>query len=155
VTQNIRLRTLIPLLAGLALVTGCIQATPTPEPTSRVRLSTGLVLTFTGQVQNELALSMADLEGMDVVEKTIEHPKDGDQTYTGLMLSTLLEEGQPSGDAILTFTASDAYSVDVPVRDAEACADCMVAFDGDTLRLLMPGFGSSFWVKDVVSIEAK
>lgn len=32
----------------------------------------------------------------------------------------------------------------------------MVAFyDQDSLRLVMPGFGSSFWVKDLVSIEAK
>jgi molybdate/tungstate transport system substrate-binding protein len=114
-----------------------------------------VALAFTGQVGNELALSMTDLEGMDVVERTVEHPKDGDQTYTGLMLTTLLELAQPTDDATLTFTASDAYAVDVPVSEAWACADCMVAFDGDTLRLAMPGFGSSYWVKDVVSIEAR
>jgi molybdate/tungstate transport system substrate-binding protein len=112
-------------------------------------------LTFTGQVENELTLSMADLEGMDVVNKTIEHPKDGEQTYTGVTLDTLIEEAQPSDEATLTFTASDAYSVDVPVSDAKACADCRVAFEDGTLRLVMPGFGSSYWVKDVVSVEAK
>jgi len=32
----------------------------------------------------------------------------------------------------------------------------MVVFhDDNSLRLTMPGFGSSFWVKDLVSIEAK
>ncbi|MGC9335912.1 MAG: molybdopterin-dependent oxidoreductase [Anaerolineae bacterium] len=154
-TQSIPLRTLLPLLAALALLTGCTQATPAPEPTSRTGLSTGPALTFTGQVQNELSLSRADLEAMDLVDETIEHPKDGGQTYTGVKLTTLLEQAQPSGDRTLTFTASDAYSVDVPLSDAEACAECMLAFDGDTLRLLMPGFGSSFWVKDVVAIEAK
>ncbi|MFP3880275.1 MAG: tungstate ABC transporter substrate-binding protein WtpA [Dehalococcoidia bacterium] len=112
-------------------------------------------LTFTGKVDNKLSLSMADLQGMDVVEKTIEHPKKGEQTYTGIMMSTLLEEAQPNEGATLTFTASDAYSVDVPLSDARACTDCMVTFDDGTLRLVMPDLGSSYWVKDVVSIEAK
>ena len=120
-----------------------------PEPAGTA------ALTFTGRVENELALSMVDLEQMDVVEKTIEHPKDGNQTYTGVLLSTLLEQAQPEDDTILTFTASDAYSVEVPVSEAKACADCMAAFDGDILRLVMPDFGSSYWVKDVVSAEAK
>lgn len=112
-------------------------------------------LAFTGKVEKELSLSWADLEGLDVVERTIEHPKDGAQTYIGVSLSTLVEESQPGDGATLTFTASDAYSVQVPVSEANACGDCMLAFDGDILRLVMPGFGSSFWVKDVVSVEAK
>jgi ABC-type molybdate transport system substrate-binding protein len=112
-------------------------------------------LTFTGKVENRLGLSRADLDSMEVVDKTIEHPKNGAQTYTGIMLHVLLEEAHPSDDATLTFTASDAYSVDVPFGEAKTCVDCLVAFDGDRLRLVMPGFGSSFWVKDVVSIEAK
>jgi len=149
-----RIWRLIILIAALALASGCAQTAPTAESTPE--LSDDPLLSFTGEVENQLALSMTNLHGMDVVDKTIEHPKDGDQIYTGIMLSTLLDEAQPSDDAILTFTAVDAYSVDMPVSDAEACADCMVAFyDQDSLRLVMPGFGSSFWVKDLVSIEAK
>lgn len=147
--------TLAAFIAALALASGCAQPAATPAPTTASEPPGEAALSFTGQVENELSLSRADLEGMEVVERTIEHPKDGDQTYTGIMLTTLLGEAQPMADATLTFTASDAYSVDVPVSEAEACADCMVAFDGDSLRLVMPGFGSSFWVKDLVSVEAK
>jgi hypothetical protein len=155
VTQKTLLRTLLLLLALGVMAAGCSQATPAPQAAAETYSSAEPVLTFTGQVENPLSLSRADLEGMGVVEKAIEHPKDGVQMVTGILLSTLLEGAEPSRDATLTFTASDAYSVDVPVGDAEVCTDCMVAFDGDTLRLIMPGFGSSFWVKEVVSIEAK
>jgi DMSO/TMAO reductase YedYZ molybdopterin-dependent catalytic subunit len=141
------------LIAALALVGGCAQPAPTAEQPPQ--LSDDPLLSLTGEVENQLSLSMADLHGMDVVERTIAHPKDGNQTYTGVTLITLLERAQPADSATLTFTAADAYSVEVPVGDARACADCLVAFDGDALRLVMPGFGSSYWVKDVVSVEAR
>jgi hypothetical protein len=153
---------LIALVVVVSLMTGCNQATPTAAPTEPTegdsqssQSSDETLLTVTGQVETELSLSRADLERMEVVERTIEHPKDGEQTYTGVTLDVLIEQAQPSEDATLTFTASDAYSVDVPASDAEACTDCMVAFQDSTLRLVMPSFGSSYWVKDVVSIEAK
>jgi len=159
-TVKRRIGSLIILITALVLTVGCASATPVPvEPTeeeTQVSEPGGeALLTFTGQVENELALSRAELEALGVVERTIEHPKDGDQTYTGVTLGRLLEEAQPSDDATLTFTAIDAYSVDVPLSDARACADCMITFHGESLRLIMPGFGSSFWVKDLVSIEAK
>ncbi len=113
------------------------------------------VLTFTGKVENVLTLSRADLEGMDVIELTTEHPKKGEQTYTGVLLSTLLEQAKPSDDTTLSIIASDAYTVDISISDIRACADCMIAFDGDILRMVMPGMESNFWVKDVVCIEIK
>jgi hypothetical protein len=149
---------LVALILALSLATGCgssAPAEPTEAPSEASASAGEIALAFTGKVENELTLSMADMKGVDVVERTIEHPKNGEQTYEGVMLSTLLEEAKPSEDATLTFTATDAYSVDVPVSDARACADCMVVFEGNALRLVMPDFGSSYWVKDVVSIEAK
>jgi molybdate/tungstate transport system substrate-binding protein len=145
-----------PVTADMDKLPDALQEMVEPAGGGEAEESNGeAALTFTGQVENELSLAMADLEGMDVVEKTIEHPKDGEQAYTGVLLSTLIAKAQPSDDATLTFTATDAYSVDVPVSEAKACADCMVVFQDGSLRLAMPGFGSSFWVKDVVSIEAK
>jgi len=135
------------------LAAGCSGTASSPQPTQAP--AGDPILTFTGEVGNELALSMADLQGMDVVDRTMPGPKGGEEeTYTGVPLTALIERAQPADDATLTFTAVDAYSVQVPVSDAEACADCMVAFDGDSLRLAMPDFGSSYWVKDLVSIEA-
>ena len=160
-TQRRHLPVLVMLVIVWVLATACTQirtggpAVQSAEPAQASAPSGEAVLTFTGKVGNELHLSGADLEQMDAVDKSIEHPKEGDQTYTGVTLGTLLGEAKPADDTTLTFTATDAYSVDVPVSDAEACADCMVAFNDSSLRLIMPGFGSSYWVKDLVSIEAK
>lgn len=153
------IRTLVMLLIILALMAGCTQATPTSAPLTSSESTAApageIVLTFTGKVKHELTLSMADLEGLGTVQKTLEHPKDGKQSYTGVLLSTLLEQAQPDPGTTLAITASDGYSVVVAIEDAKACADCLIAFTEGSLRLLMPGFGSSFWVKDVASIEAK
>ncbi|MDY6875051.1 MAG: tungstate ABC transporter substrate-binding protein WtpA [Chloroflexota bacterium] len=128
---------------------GMVEAAPTTPP-----LAADAALRVTGAVENELALSRADLEAMGAEELTVEHPKKGEQTYEGVRLSKVLEAASPTGTA-LTFTADDGYTVDLPLADAQACADCLVAFDGDSLRMAMPGMEGSFWVKGMVAIEVK
>jgi len=111
-------------------------------------------LNITGAVENELALSRADLEEMGAEELTVEHPKKGDQTYEGVRLSKILEAAGPTGDT-LTFVADDGYTVDLALADAQACEDCLIAFDGDSLRAAMPGMPSNVWVKGVIEIAIK
>jgi len=119
-----------------------------PQPAAKAALS------MTGAVENELALSIADLEALGVEDLSVEHPRKGAQTYEGVRLSKILEAAVPTGDT-LTFTAADDYSIDLPLADAQACADCLVAFDEGSLRLAMPEMESALWVKDLVSIEVK
>ena len=73
------IRTFIMLLITLALMAGCTQATPTPEPLAPSESTAApageIVLTFTGKVQRELTLSMADLEGLGTVKKTSSTPR--------------------------------------------------------------------------------
>jgi tungstate transport system substrate-binding protein len=114
----------------------------------------GAALSVTGAVENELALSVADLEAMGTEELALEHPKKGTQTYEGVRLSKVLDAAKPTGET-LTFVAADGYSIDLPLADAQACADCLVAFDEGSLRLAMPEMESALWVKDLVSIEVK
>jgi len=128
-----------------ALVT---EAQTPAKPTAEAALS------VTGAVENELALSTADLEALGVEEVTVEHPKKGEQTYEGVRLSKVLEAAAPTGDT-LTFTAADDYSIDLPLADAQACADCLVAVDEDGLSLAMSGMEGMFWVKDLIAIEVK
>jgi molybdate/tungstate transport system substrate-binding protein len=123
-------------------------AAPEPVPAAEAALS------ISGAVESELALSMADLEAMGAEELTVEHPKKGEQTYEGVRLSKVLEAASPTGE-MLSFTAADDYSIDLPLADAQACVDCLVAFDGDSLNLAMAGMEGMFWVKDLIAIEVK
>ena len=79
------------------------------------------------------------------------------KTYQGVRLSTLMEAASPTADATtFVMTADDGYIVEVPFCDVQECADCLVAFrDQGGLRMVLPGTGSSSWVKGVVGIELK
>ena len=142
-----------PVAADVSTVPAELQpmveaASAAPVPAAAVALG------VTGAVDNELALSRADLEAMGAEELTLEHPKKGEQPYEGVRLSKVLGAANPSGDT-LTFAADDGYTIDLPLAEAQACGDCLVAFDGDILRLAMPGMDGMFWVKGLVGIEVK
>lgn len=115
------------------------------------------VLVVKGQVSKELSLSMDGLKALGVETLNIEHPKNGPQDYEGVRLSAILDEaGVQSGASTLVLTASDDYSAEVPLADAQACADCLVSIGDDgILSMAMAGMSSKVWVKDVVSIEVK
>ncbi len=132
-------------------------ATPSPSPTPQSAAPGGnAALTIAGMVGTELSLSMDDLEAMEVVKLTVEHPKKGNQDYEGVRLNALLDKAQVKADAkTLVFISSDGYQVELALADVEKCADCLLAFDAAKLNAVMPGMESSFWAKDVVRIELK
>ncbi|MFZ5881765.1 MAG: substrate-binding domain-containing protein [Chloroflexota bacterium] len=114
------------------------------------------ILTVSGAVDTELALSEADLRGMEVVQLNVEHPKNGPTDYEGVRLSEILAKaGVQEGASALVFTATDGYESEVPYADVEACVDCLVAFDGAGLNMVMPGMSSKAWAKMVAKIEVK
>jgi len=55
----------------------------------------------------------------------------------------------------VAFLASDGFSVDVPLADLKACEHCLLGWDEEMLRTYMPGFESTYWAKDLVTIEFK
>lgn len=114
-------------------------------------------LTVFGLVNQELALSMETLQGLDVIQIDVEHPKKGMQSYEGVLLNDLLNYAAPTDSAsTLVLTASDGFAAEVPLADVLVCTDCLVAFDKDgTLDLVMAGMESNFWVKNVIQIEVK
>jgi hypothetical protein len=116
--------------------------------------STGeAALTVNGLVQNELWLAYETLAELEVVEITAEHPRKGEQAYSGIRLNALLERAViAEGADTLLITASDNYAALVPLDALGACADCLVAFDEGMLRTVMPGMESSAWVKEVVTL---
>jgi DMSO/TMAO reductase YedYZ molybdopterin-dependent catalytic subunit len=152
------------ILLQLPVEKEAAEATPTPEPTEPPATEPAAppspaeagALTISGMVDQEQALTMETLQGMDVVELDIEHPKKGMQTYEGVRLNALLEAAGVKAEATkLLLVASDGYQAEVSLSDARACADCLLAFDGETLNAVMPGMESNVWVKDVVEIKVE
>ncbi len=130
---------------------------PTPEATAEPVAPSGS-LTITGAVAQESSLAEADLRTLEVVQRTVEHPKKGTLTYEGVSLNALLDlAGIEDGTTTLVITASDGFSTEVSLAEVRACADCLVAFTdtAETFTMVMPGLSSSAWVKGVVRLEVK
>ncbi|MCD4803029.1 MAG: hypothetical protein K8R16_08815 [Anaerolineales bacterium] len=102
----------------------------------------------------ETAFSMEQLEGMDTVVSEATN-KDGSTTeYTGVLVIDLLNEAGAAGGTVV-FIASDGYEAELSLAELEGCADCIVAFDGEELRMVLPGFPGSVQIKGVVEIQVK
>jgi len=136
---------------------------PTPEtitPTesvSAVPPGEGDLVIY-GMVENPLVLNEEDIGAMEVVDFTAEHPKKGNETYQGVRLSNLFDQAMITGAAqSVVFTASDGYASEISLSDVQGCADCLLAFTetAGKFKLVMPGFPSDAWVKDIAQIEIK
>jgi len=138
------------LIVGLAAACGPTTVAPTAAPAAPPALA------VQGKVGQELHLSLDDVKALGLQTITAEHPKSGPQEYEGVPLNTVLDQAGPAGDATaVVFNASDGFSSEVALADVRACADCLIAVEGSTLNMVMPGMSSKTWVKMVVSIEVK
>ncbi|MBN1667658.1 MAG: molybdopterin-dependent oxidoreductase [Anaerolineales bacterium] len=131
------------------------------QPTKTVSIAEtpdGTTLWITGQVINSLALNDAALRSLGIIQITAEHPKKGSANYEGVNLNALLGFASPlPGTATIVLTAADGYSTNLDLAAVQACPDCLVAFtetDG-IYSLVMPGFESSAWLKNLVKIEIR
>jgi hypothetical protein len=167
--KNTRTMLVLSIFALAAILLSACQPATTPvvteppataAPTEVPVVETGPVtLTISGLVDHELQLTDADLQGMEVVTLTLEHPKNGPTEYTGVRLNDLLTQaGVQAGATSLTLTASDGFTSDVDLAAAQTCADCLIAFDptsAGVYNAAMPGQSSKMWVKTLISIEVK
>ena len=132
-------RSLIPLFLLIVLITACATEQAAVEEA---------VLTVGGK-----GFSLSELEalGTNSVDYT---NKDGETTtYIGVPLVALLESAGLTGSSTLVFTAADGYQADMDLEEALGCANCIVAFDDGSLRMVMPELSSKLQVKDVIEIS--
>lgn len=129
-------------------------AAPTPAKTA-VPVAPPALAIF-GKVNTPLQPTLDEIKALGVEKLTLEHPKNGPTEYEGVRLNKLLDAVGPTADATsLLLSASDGFTSTVALADVRACADCLVAINGTTLNLAMPGLASKAWVKGVVAIEVK
>ncbi len=127
-------------------------------PTSLSPAAIG-TLFITGEVNQSLSLTDADLHGMKVVTISTTPPKQtAAQSYTGVLLNDLLDQaGVKAGASSVLFTASDGYSTEVSLADIRLCSNCLLAFSGTagSYATIMPGMLGNNWTKNVIKIEVK
>lgn len=132
------------------------EATQAPTTSGSEERPAGTDLWITGLVNNPFALQDSDLQALKGIKINAEHPKNGLQEYEGIALNTLLNLAMvQTGAARVAFTAKDGYSTTVDLAAVQACSDCLLALTGEpgVYSLAMPGFESSAWVKDLITIE--
>ncbi len=133
-----KFRVLVVLMFVLVLVSACAPAGET-------------ILTV-----GDKTYAKADLEklGTAIVNYT---GKDGETTtYNGVPLLAVLEDaGMKEAGQTLVFTADDGYTAEVTTDEILGCEGCSIAFDDDSLRLIMPDFSGKLQVKGLVEINTK
>jgi hypothetical protein len=132
------------------------EATEVTEATESAAGTSGNVL-VKGLVDNPMTLTIDTLEGMNVVDMTVDHPKLGLTDYRGVRFTELFAAMavQDSASAIV-MAASDGYMVEIPLGDLKASEDAILALGDDgTITVVIPDMATKNWVKDVVSMEFK
>ena len=113
-------------------------------------------LTVTGMVDSDVGWTADELQGMETMDVEVENKEGGMDAYTGVSINALLEEASVQGDAsMVELIASDGYSVEVDLGEIQACDNCIVAFDDDSFRSVLPGFPRNTGVKGLVEINVK
>lgn len=126
------------------------------DTTAGVAAGASGAIAVTGLVDSPMTLTVADLEAMNVETLTVEHPKKGAVEYTGVRFTAVLEALKVQAAATtLVITASDGFAAEVPLADAKASADALLAIDEGTINSVFPGLETQTWVKDIVSLEFK
>jgi len=138
------------LVVGLLLV-GCgAPVVPTFQP--EVSLIVG------GDVAAGGTWDADRLQKLNIVGLVAIQPNGEEVTYQGVLLKDLLDAVEPSPAAThLVFTSAGDDLVEMPLDQARACEECLVAFGpwGSELRLAMPGQPAELWVRSLVRIEVR
>lgn len=132
------------LLVTLVFLSACV--TPATEAMEEP-LETSILTV------GDISYTKADLEALETMDADYTG-KDGETTtYTGVSLAALLEDSGVSDGETVTFVAADGYEAEISMADVMGCTNCIVGFDGDSLRTVMPDFGGKLNVKDLVEIN--
>ena len=111
---------------------------------------TGLVNTPTGWTEEEV-------RAMDTTDAVGTNSSGSSETYTGVLIATLLNLAGPMDDAqTLVIIADDGYAVEVALADVMACEDCILSFRSNGgFSSVLPGFAKNTGVKGVVELQLK
>ncbi len=108
-------------------------------------------------VDTPLGWPEADVRAMDTTDAVGTNSSGAQETYTGVLIASLLNLAGPKGEAqTLVIIADDGYSVEVALADVLACEDCILSFRSNGgFSSVLPGFPKNTGVKGVVELQLK
>jgi hypothetical protein len=147
---------LIAAIVIMVMIAGCRTTTTTSSP-AVAEPAAAPALTVTGLIATPQSWTLDQFGVLNMVDETVEHPKNGPMDVHGVLLSELLALAAPTSAATaLVFTASDGYTGEIDLATVSACTTCMVQIGEDgRLNAIMPDQSSKLWVKDIINIEVK
>jgi hypothetical protein len=159
-SRNLLLATALLLVTATLLAAGCggsdQTATTVAGGSSATAASSGESgsVVITGLVDNPMTLTAVDLDYMDLVTVTVDHPELGSTKCTGVRLDDIFSAaGVQSSATTLLIARSDGTSVKIPLADITSDDAMLAVADDGTLNAVMPGLDSADWVEDVITMQ--
>ena len=114
-------------------------------------------LIITGLVNTPMGWSEEEVRAMETTDAVSTNSDGAEETYTGVLLATLLNMAEPLLEATtIVLIADDGYSVEVPLADVMACETCILSFrTKGGFSSVFPGFAKNTGVKGVVQVQIK
>lgn len=114
-------------------------------------------LKISGLVTTEMGWSEDEVKAMNTLDVESTNSKGEKATYTGVLLSDLLQLAAPTTDATtVVFVADDGFTAEAALADVMNCADCILSFRSNGgFSSVLPAFEKSLQVKGVVEIQVK
>lgn len=137
------------------------EPTKAPEPTKEAAPAEpaggDVALKVTGLVEKEMGWSEAEVKAMDTTSAESTNKKGVTETYTGVLISKLLELAGVKAEAkTVVFVADDGFTAEIALADLMSCTDCIVSFRTQGgFSTVLPGQSSKLQVKGVVEIQVK
>jgi DMSO/TMAO reductase YedYZ molybdopterin-dependent catalytic subunit len=134
------------------------EAYPAAEaPATEAPAASAFALTITGKVETEMGWSEDEIKAMTTLDVEATNSKGEKDTYTGVLLSDLLNLAKPASDATtIVFVADDGFTAEAPLADVMACTDCILSFrTKGGFSSVLPAFAKNLQVKGLIEIQVK
>ena len=143
------------LLLAVVLVSAVLVSCASSPETEPIIAESGPEVEEAGVLKvGEIDFTQSQLESLETLEVEYTGKDDTVTVFSGVLVTDLLAEAGLAGD-IVVFVANDGYEAELALAELEGCGDCVVAFDEDELRMVLPGFPGNVQVKGVVEIAVK
>lgn len=118
---------------------------------------TGEALKITGKFNQEIGWSEEEIKAMPSFDVESTNSKGDSATYTGVLISDLLNlAGLKPKAETLVFVADDGFTAEIGLADVMSCTDCILSFRSKGgFSSVLPGFEKNLQVKGVIELNVK